>query len=30
MGGGVSAIMAAQTGGNAGFEAHLCNVVHGN
>jgi len=30
MGGGVSAIMAAMTGGYAGFEAHLCNVVHGN
>jgi heterodisulfide reductase subunit A-like polyferredoxin len=30
MGGGISAIMAAQTAGNAGFEAHLCNVVHGN
>ncbi len=30
MGGGVSAIMAAMTGGNAGFEAHICNVLHGN
>ena len=30
MGGGVSAIMAAMTAGNAGFEAHVCNVVHGN
>lgn len=30
MGGGVSAIMAAMTAGNAGFEAHVCNVLHGN
>jgi translation initiation factor 3 subunit I len=30
MGGGVSAIMAAMTGGNAGFEAHICNILHGN
>lgn len=30
MGGGVSAIMAAMTAGNAGFEAHICNVLHGN
>ena len=30
MGGGVSAIMAAMTGGKAGFEAYICNVLHGN
>ncbi len=30
MGGGVAAIMAAMTGGNSGFEAHLCNIMHGN
>ena len=30
MGGGVSAIMAAMTAGNAGFEAHVCNILHGN
>lgn len=29
MGGGVSAIMAAMTAGNAGFEAHVCNIMHG-
>ena len=30
MGGGVAAIMAAMTGGNSGFEAHVCNILHGN
>ena len=30
IGGGVAAIMAAMTGGSSGFEAHLCNVMHGN
>jgi heterodisulfide reductase subunit A-like polyferredoxin len=30
MGGGVAAIMAAMTGGNSGFEAHVCNIMHGN
>ena len=30
MGGGVAAIMAAMTGGHSGFEAHVCNILHGN
>ena len=30
MGGGVAAIMAAMTGGNSGFEAHICNIMQGN
>lgn len=30
MGGGVPAIYAAMTGGNSGFEAHVCNVMHQN
>jgi len=29
MGGGVKAILAAMTGGQAGFEAHVCNIMHG-
>jgi translation initiation factor 3 subunit I len=30
MGGGISAMMTAMTGGNAGFEVLLCNILHGN
>lgn len=30
MGGGVKAILAAMTGGQAGFEAHVCNIMHGS
>ena len=30
MGGGVKAILAAMTGGQSGFEAHVCNIMHGS